>query len=171
MNHGDTIAFVERNPARYGKHIDLADAERFLADPIEFSQNIARLLSLGTLHELLMEDVPRQVEDQCAQLEYMVETAHRRKDVPAATAAFDKYTDVVRGGLSEAREYGVAMGAVMEQLRIGLLRIVDLKNRGLTSYDMSILNDLQKLRQEHNLRSTSGHEDTDLAKAEKRDRE
>lgn len=163
LDHGDTPAFVERNPARYNQTMRLATTERLLGNPTAFAQEMARVIEHGMLADLLMEDAPRQIEDLRQEFEFLVETAIRRKDVPAIAATFLQYHQFMTYALGESREYGVALGAVMEQLRVGLTGLVDLSHRGLTTGDVMALKDLGRLRREHGLPFSSGWQDTDGA--------
>ncbi len=120
MDLGSTPNFVERNPARYNQTIREASTHRLLADPIEFSQNMARVLITGLLDDVLMQDAPKQVEDLQDELSYIMDQAVARKDLVAIEEVWMRYNEFVTYALCEAREYGVAMGAVMEQLRLTL---------------------------------------------------
>lgn len=64
----------------------------------------------------------------------------------------------------DAREYGIALGAVMEHLRVGLAHVVDLRNRGLTHADAMAHNDLQRLRLKYRLEWSPAYKETDLSK-------
>ncbi len=164
LTHGSIPSFVERNPARHNQTMPLAETSRLLADPIEFSQNVARVIEHGLLAEVLMEDEPKQIDDLRQEFEFLVETAIRRKDVPAIAETFLEYHQFVTYALAESREYGVALGAVMEQLRVGLGGVVDLRNRGLTTGDIHAFEDLMRLRRKHDLPYSSGWGETDGAK-------
>jgi len=133
------------------------------ADPIEFSQNMARVLITGLLDDVLMQDAPNQVEDLQEQFSHMMDQAVARKDLVAIVEVWVKYTEFVTYALSEVREYGVAMGAVMEQLRLGLVSVVDLSRRGLTFGDTQSFNELGQLRRKYNFKFSSGFEETDYA--------
>lgn len=167
MSHGDTPAFVERNPARYNQTMQLAETERLLGNPIAFAQEMARVIEHGMLADLFMEDAPGQIDDLRQEFEFLVETAIRRKDLPAIAATFLQYHQFMTYALGECREYGVALGAVMEQLRVGLTGIVDLSHRGLTTGDVASLKDLGSLRRKHDLPYSSGWNETDGARVEK----
>ena len=56
-----------------------------------------------------------------------------------------------------------SLGAVKEQLRIGLSAVVDLSNRGLVFGDMQAHNDLQRLRRKHDMPPSSSYGGTDYA--------
>lgn len=161
MNHGSTPAFVERNPARHNQSIPLAETYRLLADPIEFSQNMARVIEHGVLAELFMEDEPQQIDDLQEEFQFLIDTAIRSRNMPAIEEAWARYGEFVTYAFAEAREYGVALGAVMEQLRVGLTAVVDLHNRGLTGGDVASLKDLGSLRRKHDLPYSSGWNETD----------
>jgi len=164
LHHGDTPAFVERNPARYNQTTRLAETQQLLANPIVFAQEMARVIEHGMLSDLLMPDAPRQIDDLRQEFEFLVETAIRRKDLEAIAATFLEYHQFMTYALGESREYGVALGAVMEQLRVGLTGIVDLSHRGVTTGDAYAFDNLGRLRREHGLPFSSGWEDTDGAK-------
>ena len=51
----------------------------------------------------------------------------------------------------------------MEQLRLGLVGVVDLSRRGLTHGDTQSFTDLGKLRRKYNFKYSSGFEETDYA--------
>jgi len=53
------------------------------SDPIEFSQNMARVLITGLLDDVLMQDAPKQVEDLQDEFSYMMDQAVARKDLVA----------------------------------------------------------------------------------------
>lgn len=169
LSHGDTTSFVERTPARHGQTIKEAATCRLLADPIEFSQNMARVIEHGVLADVLMEDTPKQIDELRQEFQSLVEAAIQRKDVPAITASFTEYHEFMTYALTEAREYGVAFGAVLEQLRVGLSEVVELRNRGLTFGDTQSHDDLIRLRRTHGLPYSSEWQDTDLAKAKEAD--
>jgi len=163
MDLGSTPNFVERPAARYNQTIREAATHRLLADPIEFSQNMARVLITGLLDDVLMQDAPRQVEDLQNEFGYIMEQAVARKDLVAIEEVWMRYVEFVTYALGEAREYGVAMGAVMEQLRLGLVGVVDFSRRGLTFGDVQSFKELGELRQKYNFKYSSGFEETDYA--------
>ncbi len=102
----------------------------------------------------------------CSEFEYLMDQALRQKDVKAAEDVFQEYVSFVTYAEGDAREYGIALGAVMEHLRVGLGHVVDLRNRGLTHADCMAHNDLQRLRRlrlKYRLEWSSGDE-TDLSK-------
>lgn len=169
MEHGAIPNFVERNPARYNQTMREAATHRFLADPIEFAQNMARILETGLLEDLLIQDEPRQVQDFREEYEFMIDTAIRRKDVHVVEELLAEYHGFVTSALNDAREYGVALGAVMEQLRVGLAGVVDLRNRGLTFGDVQVKNDLQSLRRKHGLPRSGAQNEADVPRAEAKD--
>ena len=164
MDLGMNPNFVERNPARYNQTIKEAATHRLLADPIEFSQNMARVLITGLLDDVLMQDAPKQVGDLEGEFSHIMDQAMATKDQMAIEEVWVKYTEFMTYALCEAREYGVAMGAVMEQLRLGLVGVVDLSRRGLTRADCMSHNDLQRLRLKYGLEWSSAYEETDLSK-------
>lgn len=163
MDHGSVPSFVERPDARYNQTIREASTSRLLADPIEFAQNMARLIEVGTLEEVLIQDTSRQVEDIREEFELLIDTAIRRKDLAAVEELFAVFNGFVTSAFHDAREYGVALGAVMEQFRVGLTGVVDLRNRGLTFGDVQSLEDLGRLRRKHNLPHRGGDRETDDA--------
>jgi len=134
------------------------------ADPIEFSQNVARILQQGLLDDLLIQDVPKQIEDIRLEFEYLMDQALRQKDITAAEDVWQEYVSFVTYAESDAREYGIVLSAVMEQLRVGLGHVVDLRNRGLTYGDAQSKNDLQRLRRKHGLPRAGVRQETDFAK-------
>ncbi len=164
LHHGDTPAFVERNPARYNQTMRLTETHRVLGNPIVFAQEMARVIEHGMLSDLLMPDEPKQIDELRQEFEFLVDTAIRRKDLAAIAATWLHYHEFMTYALGESREYGVALGAVMEQLRVGLAGIVDLSHRGLTAGDVMAVKDLGRLRREHDLPFSSGWTDTDGAK-------
>ncbi len=164
MDLGSTPNFVERNSARYNQTIREAATHRLLADPIEFSQNMARILTTGILDDVLIQDTPRQIDDIRSEFEYLMDQALRQKDLAAAEDVFQEYVSFVTYAEGDAREYGIALGAVMEHLRVGLGHVVDLRNRGLTHADAMAHNDLQRLRLKYRLEWSSGYKETDLSK-------
>ena len=163
MDLGSKPNFVERNPARYNQTIREAATHRLLADPIEFSQNMARILITGLLDDVLMQDAPKQVEDLQDEFSYIMDQAIASKDCVAIEEVWTRYVEFVTYALCEAREYGIAMGAVVEQLRVGLGSVVDLSRRGLTFGDVQSFKELGELRQKYNFRYSSGFEETDYA--------
>ena len=116
MDLGSTPNFVERPAARHNQTIREAATYRLLADPVEFSQNMARVLITGLLDDVLMQDAPKQVEDLQDEFSYIMDQAVARKELVAIEEVWMRYAEFVTYALCEAREYGVAMGAVMEQL-------------------------------------------------------
>ncbi len=166
LDHGSIPTFVERNPARHNQTIRTAASYRLLADPIEFSQNMAREIELGVLADLLMEDTPKQIDELRDRFQGLVEAAIERKDVPAIEGAFVGYHEFVTYALCDAREYGVALGAVMEQLRVGLTAVVDLWNRGTTFADAQSRDDVIRIRRKYGLPFVPDWSDTDMAKAD-----
>jgi len=166
LGHGTLPNFVERNPARYNQTIREAATYRLLANPVEFSQNMARVFATGLLEEALIHDAPKQIENLRDEFAYLVDQAIERADKAAVESCFTLFNEFFGYALMEARKYGVALGAVMEQHRVGLSGMVDLKHRGLTTGDVSTLKDLQRLRQRHDLEKSSVWEETDLARDE-----
>lgn len=166
MARGDIMAPVERPKTRYGMTPEEAKAHRLLSDPIEFSQNIARELLGGDMDGILIDDTPKQIDELRNEFEWMLDQAIERHDKPAATDAFIQYTEFVTYALHQAQEHGVALGAVMEQLRNGLSGVAGLSRRGLIFGDVQTLKDLQELRRKHDLKPSSQYAKTDLAKAE-----
>jgi len=127
---------------------------------------MAHVIECGMLSDLLMHDAPQQIEDHREQFEFMIENVIRRQDMPAITETFRRYTEFVTYALTDAHEYGVAMGAVMEHLRVGLSGGVDLQNRGLTKGDMGSIQDLQNLRRKYDLRSRAEDPEAQIAETE-----
>ncbi len=106
----DTPGTVERPPARYNMTVEEAEAIQLLHDPIEFAQNIGRVLEQGELSDVLMVDVPKQVDDARRRFETLLELAVERGDTAVIQKALGEYIDFVTGALAEAREYGIAFG-------------------------------------------------------------
>ncbi len=147
----DIPGTVERPPARHNMTIEEAETLRLLHDPIDFAQNIGRVLEQGELQAVLMADVPTQVEEARNRFASLLELAVERGERSAIQDVMGRYTDFVIQALGEAREYGVAWGAVLEQLRVGLLEIHDLKQRGMTYSDAMTAKTTSELRRKHNL--------------------
>jgi len=149
MNHGDTPNWKSFSPARYNKSVKHAETEQFLADPIAFAQNIDRVVSVGCLQELLLRDVPLNVDDLRDEWEVLVGQAIERGDREIIQEVFMCYTEFLMYATQEARELGVAIGAVMEQFRTGLVAIVDQTNRGLSDIDIREKQSMQDLRRKY----------------------
>lgn len=149
--HQDIPGTVERPPGRHNIRIDEAEAIYLLHDPIDFAQNIGRVLEQGELQGVLMKDVPNQVDDARCRFESLLEIAVERGEQAVTKDVMIKYTEFVTAALAEAREYGIAWGAVLEQLRVGLLEIVDLKARGMSYSDVRTQEEISKLRRKYNL--------------------
>jgi hypothetical protein len=124
---------------------------------------MARVLITGLQDDVLMQDVPKQGADLQDEFGYLMDQATASKDQAAIEEVWMKYAEFVTYALCEAREYGVAMGAVMEQLRLGLVSVVDLSRRGLTFGDTQSFTDLVKLRRKYDYKYSSGFEETDYA--------
>ncbi len=77
MDLGSTPNFVERPAARHNQTIREAATHRLLADPIEFSQNMARILTTGILDDVLIQDTPKQIDDIRSEFEYLIDQALR----------------------------------------------------------------------------------------------
>lgn len=167
MAHGDIMNPVERPKTRYGMLPDEAKTHRLLSDPIEFSQNIARELYGTDLDGVFSEDMPKQLDDLRTEFEYMVDQAIERHDKLAAKDVFNRYTEFITYAIGEAHEYGIAIGAIMEQLRTGVAGVADLSRRGLIYGDVMQLKDLQKLRRQHDMKCSSLYAETDLMRAER----
>jgi hypothetical protein len=164
MDLGSKPNLVERNPARYNQTIREAANHRFLADPVAFAQNMSRILETGILDDVLMRDVPVQIDDMRQEFEYLMDQAMTSREPAAIADVWVKYTEFMLYALGEAREYGVAMGAVMEQLRLGLVSVVDLSRRGLTFGDTQSFTELGKLRRKYGFRFSAEFDETDLSK-------
>lgn len=147
----DIPGTVERPATRHNMTIDETKAYRLLQDPIDFAQNMGRALWCGELQPILMNDVPDEVDDVRSEFESLLDMAIERGEATAIQDVFIQYTEFVTGALGDAREYGIAEGVVLEQLRVGLLEISDLKQRGMTYVDGRTRNDMTELRRKYNL--------------------
>lgn len=142
---------VERPPARYNQSIQEAAALKVLHDPIEFAQNFKRSIAESDLEALELAVLPKQVDDQRNELRRMLDLAIERKDMEAIRAVRDHYEDFLHYAFGEAQEYGVALGAVLEQLRVGLVSVHELQHRGLTFGDVSERQSIAEIRRKHGL--------------------
>lgn len=149
----DIPAMVERPICRDGLREDESRALALIEDPIEFSQNVARdLWSMHDLQGLLIEDLPSAPRRNLYALKAMLREAIARRDWTATEKISDMLDDEVTASLTTAREYGIAFGAVLEQLRGGLLDLARLHNAGATSNDQRVANDIAALRKLLSLR-------------------
>lgn len=142
----DIHNMVERPITRAGLREDESRALAILEDPIEFSQNITRVLEGGELQGMLINAMPVTPEEQLRELQEMLREAIKRRDWNAATKLFDELDDETNAATSAAREYGIAIGAVMEQFRTGLLDTVRLRNAGMTRHDRRVAKEITELR-------------------------
>lgn len=142
----DIMGRVERPIARAGLRDDESRAMDILEDPIEFAQNIARTLEGGELQGVLINALPVTEDKQLRELQGLLEEVIQQRDWEAVTRISNKLNDKTNAAADAAHEYGVALGAVMEQLRTGLLDVVRLRNAGETEYQRRAAEDIAKLK-------------------------
>jgi hypothetical protein len=142
----DIPTMVERPIARAGMREDESRAAALVEDAVEFAQNIGRVLESGDLQGILMTDMPVVPEQHLHELQAMLREAIERRDWDAARKIGDTLDDETTSSLHDAREYGIALGTVLEQLRGGLLEIVRLRNAGMTRHDRSVADTIAELR-------------------------
>ncbi len=148
----DIYNMVERPIERAGLRRDESEALAILEDSIEFSQNIARVLKGGELQGVLGDAMPVIPQQHLEELQQMLREAIRRRDWEAVDKISDKLSDETTSATIDAEEYGIAIGAVMEQLRSGLLEIERLRRAGMTSHDRRVDDEITELRSLLNLR-------------------
>lgn len=138
-----------------------------LNDPVGFAQDTSRELQRTDLDGVLIDDAPKQIDDLRTEFEYMFESDLRRDGSAAASDVLTAYTEFVTYALGQAQQYGIALGAVLEQFRAGLVRVADLSRRGFIYGDVSTLNDLQQLWRKRNPSPSTGYAKSDLEHADK----
>jgi hypothetical protein len=157
--HESSADSVDLNRARYALAIREAQATRLLADPIAFSQTMGNELIEGSMEDLLINENPKQIGKLRDEFDRLMDEALERRDTDATLDIYHHYSDFLTYALNEARHYGYAMGAIVEQLRIGLIGVVELRNRGMTFGDTQTYSALQRLRQKHGLALTTVEEE------------
>lgn len=124
----DTMGSVERSSARDGLTSREGAVMDLLEDPVEFAQNMHRTLySSSDLQELLSPDAPKRVDEIKSGMWEALGTAMERKNFDVAKEIHFTLESTINAAQGEAEEYGIAKGAIMEQLRQGLLELARLR--------------------------------------------